>query len=72
MIARALINKPALLIADEPTGDLDIITTAEVMRLFQQIAKTGTAIIMVTHELDTIQYGNKTYRMDSGSLNLQE
>ncbi|MDR2094529.1 MAG: ABC transporter ATP-binding protein [Treponema sp.] len=70
-IARALINSPALLIADEPTGDLDTATTADIMRLFKRIAEAGTAIIMVTHEQDTVQYGNKVYVMDAGNLTLQ-
>jgi putative ABC transport system ATP-binding protein len=67
-IARALINEPRLLIADEPTGDLDAQTTAEIMRLFSDIAREGTAVLIVTHELDTLDYGNKTYSMDAGNL----
>jgi putative ABC transport system ATP-binding protein len=67
-IARALINGPRLLIADEPTGDLDAQTTAEIMGLFSRIAEEGTAVLMVTHELDTLHYGNKTYVMDAGNL----
>jgi putative ABC transport system ATP-binding protein len=67
-IARALINEPRLLIADEPTGDLDAQTTAEIMRLFKIIAQEGTAVLIVTHELDTLNYGNKTYSMDAGNL----
>ena len=67
-IARALINEPRILIADAPTGDLDAETTAEIMRLFSRIAKEGTAVLIVTHELDTLNYGNKTYSMDAGNL----
>jgi putative ABC transport system ATP-binding protein len=67
-IARALINSPRLLIADEPTGDLDAQTTAEIMRLFSDIAREGTAVLIVTHELDTLEYGNRTYSMDAGNL----
>ncbi|MDR2795315.1 MAG: ABC transporter ATP-binding protein [Spirochaetaceae bacterium] len=67
-IARSLINEPQLLIADEPTGDLDVETTAEIMRLFSRIAQEGTAVLIVTHELDTLDYGNKTYSMDAGKL----
>jgi putative ABC transport system ATP-binding protein len=67
-IARALINKPRLLIADEPTSDLDAQTTAEIMKLFSAIAGEGTAVLIVTHELDTLNYGNKTYTMDEGNL----
>ncbi|MDR3131072.1 MAG: ABC transporter ATP-binding protein [Treponema sp.] len=67
-IARALINEPRLLIADEPTSDLDAETTAEIMELFNHIAREGTAVLIVTHELDTLDYGNKTYSMDAGNL----
>ena len=67
-IARALINKPELLIADEPTGDLDAETTADIMQLLHDIAQEGTAVLIVTHELDTLSYGNKTYSMNSGNL----
>ena len=68
VIARSLINNPVLLIADEPTGDLDVETTAEIMRVLAAIAQEGTAVLIVTHELDTISYGNKTYKMDNGNL----
>jgi putative ABC transport system ATP-binding protein len=67
-IARSLINKPALLIADEPTGDLDRETTAGIMELFRRIAAEGTAVLLVTHELDTLEYGNRVYTMDGGNL----
>lgn len=67
-IARALINNPAMLIADEPTSDLDAQTTIDIMKLFNQISKNGTAILMVTHELDTVDYGNSVHVMDSGIL----
>jgi len=67
-IARALINKPELLIADEPTGDLDAETTADIMKLLSDIAREGTAVLIVTHELDTLSYGNKTYSMSGGNL----
>ena len=71
-IARSLINEPRLLIADEPTGDLDAETTAEIMGLFSRIAGEGTAVLIVTHELDTLDYGNKTYSMNAGNLSLPE
>ncbi|MDR0637877.1 MAG: ABC transporter ATP-binding protein [Spirochaetaceae bacterium] len=67
-IARSLINDPLLLIADEPTSDLDAETTAEIMRLLSGIALGGTAVLIVTHELDTLGYGNKTYAMNEGNL----
>jgi putative ABC transport system ATP-binding protein len=70
-IARALINHPDIIIADEPTSDLDAETTAEVMRLLSAIAKGGTAVLIVTHELDTLSYGNKVYLMNEGNLSLK-
>jgi len=69
-IARSLINNPALLIADEPTNDLDTQTTVEIMKLLSDIAKEGTAVLIVTHELDTLSYGNKTYEMNNGCLSI--
>lgn len=67
-IARALMNGPKLLIADEPTGDLDAESTAIVMRLLQEAAKDGTAVLMVTHDPDALEYVDRTYRMDRGAL----
>ena len=67
-IARSLINQPALLLADEPTGDLDRENTEEIMKLFRKIADQGTTVIAVTHELDTLRYGDQTYSMEQGRL----
>jgi putative ABC transport system ATP-binding protein len=67
-IARSLINEPRLLIADEPTGDLDAQTTEEIMGLFRSIAGEGTAVLIVTHELEALDYGNRAYSMDGGNL----
>lgn len=67
-IARALINDPSILLADEPTGDLDKKSTVDIMQLFHEIAKNNTAIIMVTHELETVKYSDSLYVMDSGLL----
>ena len=67
-IARALMNKPKLLIADEPTGDLDAESTAIVMRLLRQVADDGTSVLMVTHDPDALAYVDHTYRMDRGVL----
>ncbi|MDR2184664.1 MAG: ATP-binding cassette domain-containing protein [Treponema sp.] len=67
-IARALIKEPRLLIADEPAGDLDTQTTAEIMGLFSHIAREETAALIVTHESDTLNYGNRIYSMDAGNL----
>ena len=69
-IARALMNEPKLLIADEPTGDLDAENTAVVMRLLRRVADDGTAVLMVTHDPDALEYADRTYRMDRGRLTL--
>jgi len=71
-IARALINGPKLLLADEPTNDLDAQTTAEVMCLFSEIANEGTAVLLVTHDLNTVHYGNCMYQMSDGELELHK
>jgi len=49
-MARALLNRPRLILADEPTGQLDSATSAEIMRLFAQVNQTGTSIVLVTHD----------------------
>lgn len=67
-IARALINRPDYVIADEPTSDMDTQTTAEVMALLKSITQSGTAVLMVTHEMDTLEFGNRTFVMDMGAL----
>ena len=58
-IARALVNQPLLLIADEPTGNLDPVTSEEIMKLFNQINHMGTTIIMVTHNKDLVNAMHK-------------
>ncbi len=70
-IARALVNSPQIVIADEPTGDLDWQTTQEIMRLFRQIAENGTAVLVVTHETDTASFGSRFYTMEAGFLSKQ-
>ena len=67
-IARALINGPSLLIADEPTGDLDVDTEYEIMELFRQLNHEGTTIVMVTHNPDLVPYGTQTYHMNKGKI----
>jgi putative ABC transport system ATP-binding protein len=69
-IARALINNPDYVIADEPTGDLDAETTLEIMKLLKEVAEDGTGVIMVTHELDVLEFGSRTLLMDAGTLSL--
>ena len=68
IIARALMTEPKILIADEPTSDLDIEATKEVMDLLKKINEKGTSILIVTHELETLKYGKKVYTMSEGVL----
>ncbi|MDB6031856.1 MAG: transporter related-protein [Verrucomicrobiales bacterium] len=67
-IARALANGPALLLADEPTGNLDTQTSVEIMGLFQNLNEQGITIIMVTHELDIAQYCKRNIVMRDGRV----
>lgn len=67
-IARALINEPKLLLADEPTNDLDTQTSKEVMGLFTGIALKGTAVLLVTHDQSIIHEGDYIYQMNDGAL----
>jgi putative ABC transport system ATP-binding protein len=67
-IARALINSPSILIADEPTGDLDADTESEIMALFRQLNAEGITIVMVTHNPDLIPCATHIYAMDRGTL----
>ena len=67
-IARALIKKPAILLADEPTGDLDDENTHRVLRLLRQAADEATAVLLVTHEREAAAYADQLYRMDGGIL----
>ncbi|PWG66496.1 ABC transporter ATP-binding protein [Bifidobacterium callitrichidarum] len=69
-IARALMNTPKLLIADEPTGDLDQTSTDLVMRLLRERADDGTAVLMVTHDPDALAWADTVYRMDAGALSM--
>ena len=68
IIARALMTEPKILIADEPTSDLDIEATKEVMDLLKKINEKGTTVLIVTHELETLKYGKKVYTMSEGVL----
>ena len=67
-IARALILDPQIIIADEPTGDLDDQTTERVLQLLRSRADAGAAVIMVTHERAALDYADRVYRMEKGVL----
>ena len=65
-IARALVNDPSILLADEPTGNLDSKTSYEIMDLFDQLYSKGNTIVMVTHEDDIAQYAHRIVRLRDG------
>ena len=67
-IARALVNQPKLLLADEPTGNLDSQTSIEIMGIFQNLNRRGMTVVMVTHELDIARYGMRTVIMRDGRI----
>jgi putative ABC transport system ATP-binding protein len=65
-IARALVNEPSILLADEPTGNLDSKTSYEIMDLFDQLYSKGNTIVMVTHEEDIAHYAHRIVRLRDG------
>ena len=67
-IARALITSPKILLADEPTGDLDSESTEIVLEMFKEKAEEGTAVLLVTHDKDVMNIGDVLYTMDNGRI----
>lgn len=67
-VARALVNNPSLILADEPTGNLDTKTSYEIMKLFEDIHKNGNTLVVVTHEEDIAAYTHRIVRMRDGLI----
>lgn len=67
-IARAMVNDPSILLADEPTGNLDTKTSTEIMDLFSEIHRDGNTIILVTHEEDIARYAKRIVRLRDGAV----
>jgi putative ABC transport system ATP-binding protein len=67
-IARALVTEPRVILADEPTGNLDSRTSVEVMKLFQELGRGGITVVLVTHEPDIAQYASRVIQMRDGRI----
>ena len=67
-VARALVNKPSIILADEPTGNLDSKTSVEIMKLFGDIHASGNTVILVTHEEEIAAYANRVIRLRDGLI----
>jgi putative ABC transport system ATP-binding protein len=65
-IARALVNEPGVILADEPTGNLDTFTSVEIMALFQELGRAGITVVLVTHEGDIARYASRVLVMRDG------
>ena len=67
-IARALVNEPSILLADEPTGNLDSATSAEIMQVFGDLHRTGQTIVMVTHEQEIAAHAARVVTLRDGVI----
>jgi putative ABC transport system ATP-binding protein len=71
-IARAIVNNPSLILADEPTGNLDTVTGAEIMKLFDRLHSEGNTVVIVTHEPDIAKYADRIVHIRDGKIEKDE
>ena len=71
-VARALVNNPSILLADEPTGNLDSATSADIMALFERLYQQGNTIVLVTHERDIAEYAHRIVPIRDGKIHKDE
>jgi len=71
-IARALVNNPSILLADEPTGNLDSVISEEIMKLFAEIHRNGNTLVMVTHEPDIARHAHRIVKLKDGEIESDE
>ncbi len=71
-VARALVNSPAILLADEPTGNLDTATGIDIMKLFDRLHKQGNTVVLITHELDIAKYADRIIHIRDGKIEREE
>lgn len=71
-VARALVGSPSIILADEPTGNLDSKTSIDIMRLFSEIHRNGNTIVLVTHEEDIARYAHRIIRLRDGEVESDE
>jgi putative ABC transport system ATP-binding protein len=71
-IARAIVNNPSLILADEPTGNLDTVTGADIMKLFDRLHTDGNTVIIVTHESDIAKYADRVVHIRDGMIEKDE
>jgi len=69
-IARALVNEPDLILADEPTGNLDSVSSLEVMSLFQELHRLGKSIVLITHDRDIAEMASRRVEIVDGRIGI--